>query len=124
MLTYQEAENLFMTARNPEYGKPIGRNTRLYRVHWEGNRDPHYAVRFWNTDVVTICADGTSILNSGEWRTVTTKARINQYAPGLVYQRDHSWYWRDAAGTSHDFVNRMQVTATGTLMDSPFWYGT
>ena len=37
------------------------------------------AVKLHETDVVTFNADGSTVLNSGGWRTVTTKARINNY---------------------------------------------
>jgi hypothetical protein len=34
-------------------------------------------------------------LNSGGWRTSTTKDRINKYSPVKVYQRKYEWYLQD-----------------------------
>lgn len=46
------------------------------------------AVRLHATDVVTLHDDGRVVLDSGGWRTVTTRDRINRYAPGVrTYQQ-------------------------------------
>jgi hypothetical protein len=54
-------------------------------------------VTYHDTPVVTVDADGTVTLNSGGWRSSTTKTRINQAASQLglrfsVYQRDFQWF--------------------------------
>lgn len=65
-------------------------------------------IRFHSTDVVVIDRNkGIVTLNSGHWRTVTTKARMNQvaYELGLgyrVFQRDFEWYV-DIFNSSADF---------------------
>jgi hypothetical protein len=48
------------------------------------------AVRLHRTDVLTFTRRGTVTFNTGGWNTVTTKARINEYAPSVfrVYS-DH-----------------------------------
>jgi hypothetical protein len=53
-------------------------------------------VRYHNTDVVVV-KNGEVTLNTGGWKTVTTKRRMNQAANqfGLnyhVFQEDHEWY--------------------------------
>lgn len=57
--------------------------------------DGSYAVRYHDTDVFTRTAAGTIVLNSGGFRTVTTKERINgeigQFGLSL-YQRNSVWY--------------------------------
>tara|TARA_Y100000310_G_C20590770_1_gene767861 strand:+ start:211 stop:963 length:753 start_codon:yes stop_codon:yes gene_type:complete len=51
------------------------------------------AVLLHATDVVTFNPDGTTVLNSGGWRTVTTKDRINTYLPfHRIDQVNHIWY--------------------------------
>lgn len=54
-------------------------------------------VQYHQTVVVTAKEDGTIILDTGGWHTVTTKTRMNQAANqfGLgfnVRQKDYQWY--------------------------------
>jgi hypothetical protein len=61
--------------------------------------DGRIIVTYHSTPVVTVDADGTITLNSGGWRSATTKIRINQVANqfGLrfrVHQRDFQWWLR------------------------------
>lgn len=55
------------------------------------------SIRYHSTEVVRVSADGEVTLNTGGWRTVTTKARMNQAANewGLgfsVYQEAGKWF--------------------------------
>lgn len=52
------------------------------------------AVRLHQTDVVTFTGDGHLILNTGGWKTVTTKARINDYTPYDVNVWSVKGEWR------------------------------
>ena len=55
------------------------------------------AVRLHETDVITFHSDGRIVLNSGGWRTVTTKQRINSYLDGWwLYQEKGEWYLTDS----------------------------
>jgi hypothetical protein len=71
--------------------RKIGNNTYLIR------RADGIAVRLHSTDVVTFHSDNTITLNSGGYRTYTTKDRMNaclrQYR---VFQ--HNWNWYISAG--------------------------
>jgi hypothetical protein len=54
-------------------------------------------VTYHNTDVVTVHANGSITLDTGGWKSVTTKARMNQAANqyGLnfrVHQDDFAWF--------------------------------
>jgi len=51
-----------------------------------------FGIRFHKTIIVRIHRDGTYTLNSGGWRTVTTKWRINGYSPARVTQMNFEWY--------------------------------
>ena len=44
------------------------------------------------TDIITFNPDGSCTLNSGGWQTVTTKDRINKFAPYYIKQRASVWY--------------------------------
>ena len=60
--------------------------------------DNSFNVKYHNTIVWKRRADGVIVLNSGGWRTVTTKARMNQafnqYEGGAyqVYQEKGEWF--------------------------------
>lgn len=95
-MDYQQAGKLFDSARSKDAGKPLENNTRLHR-RYAGLNKPDYAVRLHNTDIVTIHPDDTYTLNTGGWNTVTTKDRINKYAPGYVTQRQGIWYLTDGS---------------------------
>jgi len=84
-MTYLEAEEIFLTAKDGPSGKPLANNTRLHK------RGDDYAVRLHLTDVVTIHRDGSYTLNSGGWQTITTKERINRFSPASVYSDRKTW---------------------------------
>jgi hypothetical protein len=90
MLTYDEARDLFATARDSYAGKPLANNTRLHER--PTSNGTAYAVTLHGTDVVTMHADGTYELNAGGWTTVTTKDRINGWSPARVYSDRGTWY--------------------------------
>ena len=84
-MNWIKAASLFAQAKSKEKGKPIANNTRLMK------RGEDYAVRLHETDVVTIHGDDTYTLNTGGWRTVTTKERINRFSPACVYSDRKVW---------------------------------
>jgi len=98
MLTYEEAVKLMGAARYPERGKPLENNTRLWWADdWfgYGNDDWNDAivVVLHNTAIVTIYPDGTYVLVTGGWYSNTTRARMSDYAPGYIKQKNYEWYW-------------------------------
>jgi len=60
--------------------KKLGNNTYLQRRGYATSEDK-IAVRLHETDVLTFTPSGRTILDSGGWRTVTTKDRMNSYLP-------------------------------------------
>lgn len=65
----------------------VGNNT------WaEIERNGDVRIILHSTTIVTIHADNTYTLNSGGWRTSTTKDRINKYSPARLYQRKFEWF--------------------------------
>lgn len=77
------------TIKNRE-SKKVGNNTYLVRISPDT-----IGVRLHNTVVVSIHSDGTYTLNSGGWRTVTTKARMNEFCPVRVSQKKYDWFVGD-----------------------------
>lgn len=72
--------------------RKLGHNTTIYRYD-----DDSIGVLFHRTTIVRYFPSGEIELNSGGWRTVTTKQRMNQLLPpGVgVSQRKHEWYAGD-----------------------------
>lgn len=66
--------------------RKLANNTYLER------RGDAIAVRLHFTDVITFNPDGSVTLNSGGWRTVTTKDRMNFTSGVRVFQHAHEWY--------------------------------
>lgn len=59
-------------------------------------KDGRVAIRFHQTDIISE-QDGLVTLNSGGYKTVTTKDRISEYllwfgVPFYISQRNHQWY--------------------------------
>ena len=82
-MNYTEAA----AALNGRESKKIGNNTYMKRR--EGGA---VACMLHDTDVITWKPDGGIIYNSGGWKTVTTKARMNEYGPASVCQTAGQWY--------------------------------
>jgi len=79
--TYQACEKLAHTRK-----RKLANNTYL-EVH-----DGSYGIRLHDTEVVTFYADRT-VLNSGGWRTVTTKDRMNQaLVDHTIFSDKGVWY--------------------------------
>ena len=55
-----------------------------------------YVVRLWGTDILRFLPDGSVVLNSGGYRTVTTKDRLNHFGPVHVHSVRGRWYAGDA----------------------------
>lgn len=84
---YNEINNQ-LQGRNKQSRRLTGRSSYLIRDN------ENIAVCYHNTNVLTITPKNEFILNSGGWRTATTKERINRYMPeGFVLTQDRgNWY--------------------------------
>lgn len=136
MLEYRDAERLFATAKVPANGKPLQNNTRLYQGVWSEHGGSCYEVWLHDTPVVTIYQDGTYVLKTGGWATVTTKDRLNTYGPGTVFQENRVWYWSPERRWNSDkgkyegpivgtyyFHDGMRVTTAREITDREDVYG-
>ena len=91
--TYEEAQAYLEGGRDKDYRPLPGRSTALVYV---GGPDKAIAVRYHETDVVTF-TPGRVRLDSGGWRTMTTKERMCLYSPVNIWQDKGLWYvgdWR------------------------------
>ena len=82
MLTYEKAQE--MLAKRSI--RKLARNTYLRQ---EGE---NVVIKLHNTDVITISPNDVYTLNSGGWRTPTTKERFNTFSPANVSQERSMWY--------------------------------
>ena len=88
------------------------------------------AVKLHGTDVVTLHSDGRTVLNSGGWRTITTKDRINKYHGDIggfhvhLVQEKSQWFvvvlnaaydWDTAK--RYIFKDGFTFSATGDVLD-------
>lgn len=88
-MNHAEATRMVLGKNNRSQRK-IGNNTYAYI-----ELDDSVAIELHGTKVVVIHPDDSVTLNSGGWRTSTTKDRINKYSPVSVYQKNYEWFLRD-----------------------------
>lgn len=55
------------------------------------------AIKLHDTDIIKYDNNGTVTLNSGGWKTVTTKERLNKYTQAGVSQKAGIWYMADGS---------------------------
>jgi hypothetical protein len=113
MKTYQEAAQKLGNHKS----RKLKNNTYLQR-----RNDNTIAVKLHETDVVTYYSNGKVKLDSGGWRTVTTKDRINQYSPIGLFQDKGIWYigtWGEKKAIYNDgMIINEDGSLTGTLKPS------
>lgn len=95
-MNWNAAEKLMTTARDKTKGKPIGNNTRLYFCDAGAGHESFYNIRLHGNIIMRIYRDRVVPLDGG-WRTVTTKARLNEHLPRgfRVFQKNWEWYIQD-----------------------------
>lgn len=81
-MDYAQAQKIFETSRK----RKLANNTYL-----EKNTDGSYAIRLHSTQVIKFYPEKT-VLYSGGYRTVTTKARLNEFTEFSVWQKAGIWY--------------------------------
>ena len=90
-----------------------GRATSVFK-----DTDGATCVKYHNTTVFKLSPTGNSVtLNTGGWRTATTKLRMNQALnqfgiPLSVYQKDGQWYvLNQKTGDAAVYANNVFVAA-------------
>ena len=111
-LSKSVCEELLGANRDKRYTSKVVPSIRATIVdQYDGN----IHIRYQATDVVIFKADGTIVLNSGGWRTTTTKSRMNAALNGTgwrVWQDDWQWY-----------VGKVDENVRYTFSDSMEVYG-
>jgi hypothetical protein len=88
----------------------IGPNTSLKMD------DKEVIIALYTTAIVRFRPDGTVVLNSGGYRTVTTKDRLNRATPFRVTQARSRWYVEPPGGTRTEFVDGWSTDPEETKM--------
>ena len=99
-----------------EGSKIVGNNTIEIKY-----ADGRTAIRLHHTDVVTKYPDGSIALSSGGWRTPTTRDRIKNYSPIIVWTDNRVWYCRMRGEHDKDyaFYDGITFEADGSLRGEP-----
>lgn len=113
-MNYDQAKRKLATARSPAAGKPIDNNTRLFE------RADGIAARLHNTDILLFRPDGSVVYNSGGWKTVTTKQRMNEYGPARIWSDRGTWFiaYDGTSGAYADFCEVGNGMIKGILTDA------
>lgn len=74
-----------LSGRNAQRRK-LGNNTYAER------RGDSIAIRLHATDILTFHPDGRIVAQTGGWKTLTTKDRLNSYLPVYISQRQGRWF--------------------------------
>ena len=74
-------------------------------------KDGTEIIRYHHTNIVTKNPDNTYILNSGGWKTKTTKSKINEHAPINMWQEKGVWYFNGIC-----FYDGIKINSEGKLL--------
>ena len=88
-MSKQTKREMMQDVENVVGARIVANNTVEYNTT-NGSR----VIRLHNTNIVMFLKDGRVVLNSGGWKTATTKERINRYLPDGVnlWQERGAWY--------------------------------
>jgi hypothetical protein len=112
MKTYSEAVEIL----NGREIRKVDNNTYLEKL-----QDGSIGLRLHDTHVVKYLPDDTVVLDSGGWRTVTTKDRINNYAPIRLWQNKGIWYVNTfLKGPSFFYEDKMKIKGGQVVAGKPF----
>lgn len=90
MRTHEQAAERFVSEAGARLKKRLlERNTRLHDL---GNEV--YAVRYYDTDVVVYHPDGRIVVQTGGYKTLSTRERISGYSPCQIWQEKGTWHFQ------------------------------
>jgi hypothetical protein len=103
-----------MNGINSQESRVIDNNTIRY-VDAHGNT----IIRLHLTDIIIIKKNGDVVLNSGGWKTVTTKSRMNEYQNvAQVVQAKSVWYVKSRTGYDESiFYDGIEIKADGMIVN-------
>lgn len=97
--------------------KPVKKSRLIARSTLKlSYEDGSEAIRYHDTDVVTFHPNGNIELDSGGFRTATTKNRINEYTNLSLYQEAGIWYVGMRGNEAEHFYDGITFDSTGQLV--------
>lgn len=99
--------------------RALANNTRAVRgVDEDGAQ--YAAIRYHRTEVVRFYEDGRTMFDSGGWRTVTTKERMNYARRFSVWQTKGKWYveHKHKGARTHVLTDGIMFTKRGRAMNA------
>jgi hypothetical protein len=102
MLTFESCANLLSKRES----KKLANNTYLSK---DGD---DFVVTLHSTKIIRISPENEIVLNSGGYRTKTTKQRLNEFSKASVNQKSGIWYINDIA-----FYDGVKIDANGSLIN-------
>jgi len=108
-LNYAECEHILCL--RGDVCKNIAANTWVVKDACPQGMLPEYYVLFHGTPIITFCPDGSVILRTGGYQTVTTKQRIWQFSGFDIFSLNFQWY---VSGVGR-FVEGMRITRNGQV---------
>lgn len=106
-----KADLLSQVEKPVKKSRLIARST--LRINYE---DGSEAIRYHDTDVVTFHPNGNVELDSGGFRTATTKNRINEHTNLNLYQEAGIWYIGMRGNTPETFYDGITFDSKGVLV--------
>jgi len=100
--------NESLTGRNSQKRK-LANNT-----YAERRESGAIAIRLHNTDILTFNQDGSIVATTGGWKTVTTKARLNEYLSCRISQERGKWSVHHN-GKTVEFADGITFHADGSI---------
>ena len=98
--TVRKVENNTEIRQTANIGKP-----NVFALYLHGNR-----IAVWTED-------GLIKLSDGGYRSNTTKARLNQFVPVSIYQKDYVWYIGDQTFQEGTTVRVNEITGKASISD-------
>lgn len=107
-MNFNGVAQLFSTVKNPSKGKPTGdKATRIFMRSADS-----FALRFYDTDIITWYMDGRIVLDDGGHTTMTTYRRMNDYTPHSIGVTRSAWkpsiIYRHGVTNVYDTFNHKQ----------------
>ena len=114
-MNYKEAREMLDTKCGDKNSKKVANNTYLKRYD-----DGTIALRLHKTDIIQYKPNGSILLHSGGWKTVTTKARMNEFLPRQygIMQEKGVWYVHLTSEFNKDLVYKDGIRLTKSTKPS------
>lgn len=107
-ITYEVCSNLFAKARDKEKGKKLQYSNTLLKK--DGDK---FLIRLYDTEIISITPQNVLTLDSGGYKTNTTKYRINELTNADISQAKKVWYVK--GGT--EFFDGIQIDLKGNVLN-------